>query len=92
MGALRHPTAHCHRLNLFYFLVGANGSSLPNCSGLPVALNLSERAFDRWTASSIISGVAVVRGTLLAVVVEVEVDVDVVVDVVWADAEVPAMA
>ena len=71
-----------------------NGSSLPHCSGLPVDRNFSWRAFDRWTASSIISGVAVVRGTLTVVVdVEVVVDVDIVdVIVSWAVADKPAMA
>jgi hypothetical protein len=49
-----------------------NGSSLPNRSGVPVVLSLSVRAFDRWMASAIISGVAVARGFL--VVDEVDVD------------------
>jgi hypothetical protein len=58
-----------------------NGSSLPNCSGLPIAWNLSERAFDRWIASAIIAGVAVVRGFLVFDKVAADVDVDVDVDV-----------
>ena len=45
------------------------GSSLPNCSGTPVALKRSVRDFDRSIASDIISGVAV-RGTFLAVDVD----------------------
>src|SRR5262249_54102480 len=56
-GVVRHPSVHrqpTHRragLNV-------NGSSLPNCSGLPCSLSLSERAWDRCCASWIICGVA----------------------------------
>ena len=63
------------------------GSSLPNCSGTPVALKRSVRDFDRSIASEIISGVAV-RGTFLAV----DVDVDDDVEVVCADVGRTAMA
>src|SRR5262247_2828120 len=72
-----------------YLLVGTNvnGSSLPHCSGIPAALNLAERAFDRWIASSIISGVAEVGGFFAFGVA-----VAVVVIVVCADADGPAMA
>ena len=58
-----------------------NGSSLPNCSGLPIVCNLSERAFDRWIASAIIAGVAVARGFLVFNKVDADVDVDIDVDV-----------
>jgi hypothetical protein len=68
-----------------YLVVNRVGSSLPNCSGTPVALKRSVRDFDRSIASEIISGVAV-RGTFLAV------DVDDDVDVVCADVGRPAMA
>jgi hypothetical protein len=70
-----------------YLVMNRVGSSLPNCSGTPVALKRSVRDFDRSIASDIISGVAV-RGTFLAV----DVDVDVDVDVVCADVGRPAMA
>src|SRR5262245_63397237 len=72
-----------------YLLVGTNvnGSSLPHCSGIPAALNLAERAFDRWIASSIISGVAEVGGFFAFGVA-----VAVVVIVVCADADGAAMA
>src|SRR5262245_21701474 len=79
MGAPEHPFGWSLNRRLPYFRVGVNGSSLPHCSGLPVARNLSWRAFDRWTASSIMSGVAVVRGALtLAVDVAVVLEVDVI--------------
>jgi hypothetical protein len=64
------------------------GSSLPNSSGVPVARNFSWRAFERTTASAIISGVAVVRGVFTVVVVAL---VAIVGDVVWADADMLAM-
>jgi hypothetical protein len=56
--------AFAHPTEFQFEMVGSNvnGSSLPHCSGIPVALNLAERAFDRWIASSIISGVAEVGG------------------------------
>src|SRR5262245_41164077 len=69
-----------------YFRVAVNGSSLPHRSGVPSVRNLWWRAFERWTASSIICGVAVVRGTL-TVLVAVVVD-----EVVWAAAGKPATA
>jgi hypothetical protein len=60
----------------YFFGSKANGSSLPNCSGLPVVLSLSVRACDRWIASKIMSGVAVGCGGLLTAVVGAgEVDV-----------------
>jgi len=70
-------------------LVGSNvnGSSLPHCSGIPAASNLADRAFDRWIASSIISGVAEVGGFFT-----VGVAVDVAVAVLRADADVTAAA
>ena len=59
----------------YLVLLGRNGSSLPNSSGMPVALNRSVRAFDRSIASSIISGVAVVRGVFMVIDVDGEGDV-----------------
>jgi hypothetical protein len=44
------------------FLVGVNGSSLPNCSGMCCSLSLAVRAWERCIASSIICGVAEVGG------------------------------
>jgi hypothetical protein len=64
---------------------GVYGSSLPNCSGVPVARNLSWRAFDRATASAIIFGVAVVGGTFTLTVDVVGVVVVVEVVASWAD-------
>ena len=51
----------------YLVLLSRNGSSLPNSSGMPVALNRSVRAFDLSIASSIISGVAVVRGVFIVI-------------------------
>jgi hypothetical protein len=71
-----------------------NGSSLPHCSARPCVLSFSERACERWIASSIISGVAELRG-LRAVVAEVVAVASVVAAAVavasWADAEGAAM-
>jgi hypothetical protein len=72
-----------------YLAMNRVGSSLPNCSGTPVALKRSVRDFDRSIASEIISGVAV-RGTFLSVDVDIDVDDDV--EVVCADAGRAAMA
>jgi len=52
-----------------------NGSSLPNRSGTLFSLNLSVRAFDRWIASLIMSGVAVVEGGFFDAVVKTPADV-----------------
>src|SRR5262249_22194666 len=52
---------------------------------MPKSLNLAERASDRWTASSIICGVAEVGGFVAVVAAVGVVVVVVVVVVVWAD-------
>src|SRR5262249_59410233 len=66
--SLHGPTpAASHRPRRAPYLPGSkmNGSSLPNCSALPLARSLSLRACDRWIASRIMAGVAEVGAGFL---------------------------
>src|SRR5262249_6050092 len=60
---LWHPSApHSWRLRYGHAFFGSNvnDSSLPNCSGVPLARNLANRAFVRWQASRTMCEVEVV--------------------------------